>query len=212
MIFRALDGAARAPADGRRRPRRSGSSARGSTARRWRSARSPAARSCRTRGSTSRTTTTSTSCSRAWACAPRDTPVVVTPERGAAAARRRASSPSTSGSPSARRRATCSTSSSWAAVRPGSRPRCTARRRGSTRSSLDAVSTGGQAGASSRIENYVGFPNGISGEELTARGRDPGAAARRAAQRAVRGRGPPRRNTGSTWSSWPTAARCRAAA
>ncbi len=35
--------------------------------------------------------------------------------------------------------------------------------------SLDAVSTGGQAGASSRIENYVGFPNGISGEELAAR-------------------------------------------
>jgi thioredoxin reductase (NADPH) len=34
---------------------------------------------------------------------------------------------------------------------------------------LDAVSTGGQAGASSRIENYVGFPNGISGEELAAR-------------------------------------------
>jgi thioredoxin reductase (NADPH) len=35
--------------------------------------------------------------------------------------------------------------------------------------SLDAVSTGGQAGASSRIENYVGFPNGISGEELASR-------------------------------------------
>jgi thioredoxin reductase (NADPH) len=35
--------------------------------------------------------------------------------------------------------------------------------------SLDAVNTGGQAGASSRIENYVGFPNGISGGELTAR-------------------------------------------
>jgi len=35
--------------------------------------------------------------------------------------------------------------------------------------SLDADSTGGQAGASSRIENYVGFPNGISGEELAAR-------------------------------------------
>jgi thioredoxin reductase (NADPH) len=34
---------------------------------------------------------------------------------------------------------------------------------------LDAIATGGQAGASSRIENYVGFPNGISGEELTAR-------------------------------------------
>jgi thioredoxin reductase (NADPH) len=34
---------------------------------------------------------------------------------------------------------------------------------------LDAVATGGQAGASSRIENYVGFPNGISGEELASR-------------------------------------------
>jgi thioredoxin reductase (NADPH) len=35
--------------------------------------------------------------------------------------------------------------------------------------SLDAVAIGGQAGASSRIENYVGFPNGISGEELASR-------------------------------------------
>ena len=35
--------------------------------------------------------------------------------------------------------------------------------------SVDAVAPGGQAGASSRIENYVGFPNGISGGDLTAR-------------------------------------------
>ena len=35
--------------------------------------------------------------------------------------------------------------------------------------SLDAVATGGQAGSSSRIENYVGFPNGVSGEELASR-------------------------------------------
>ncbi len=35
--------------------------------------------------------------------------------------------------------------------------------------SLDAVSIGGQAGSSSRIENYAGFPNGISGGDLTAR-------------------------------------------
>jgi thioredoxin reductase (NADPH) len=35
--------------------------------------------------------------------------------------------------------------------------------------SLDAEATGGQAGASSRIENYVGFPNGISGEDLASR-------------------------------------------
>lgn len=34
---------------------------------------------------------------------------------------------------------------------------------------LDAVAVGGQAGASSRIENYAGFPNGISGGDLTAR-------------------------------------------
>jgi thioredoxin reductase (NADPH) len=34
---------------------------------------------------------------------------------------------------------------------------------------LDAVTIGGQAGASSRIENYAGFPNGISGGDLTSR-------------------------------------------
>jgi thioredoxin reductase (NADPH) len=34
---------------------------------------------------------------------------------------------------------------------------------------LDAVATGGQAGTSSRIENYLGFPVGISGAELADR-------------------------------------------
>jgi thioredoxin reductase (NADPH) len=34
--------------------------------------------------------------------------------------------------------------------------------------SLDATAAGGQAGTSSRIENYVGFPNGVSGGDLTA--------------------------------------------
>jgi len=34
---------------------------------------------------------------------------------------------------------------------------------------LEANLPGGQAGSSSRIENYLGFPNGVSGEELTAR-------------------------------------------
>ena len=34
---------------------------------------------------------------------------------------------------------------------------------------LDSVSTGGQAGASPRIENYLGFPSGISGGELADR-------------------------------------------
>jgi thioredoxin reductase (NADPH) len=35
--------------------------------------------------------------------------------------------------------------------------------------SLDAVAVGGQAGASSRIENYMGFPQGIAGEDLASR-------------------------------------------
>jgi thioredoxin reductase (NADPH) len=34
---------------------------------------------------------------------------------------------------------------------------------------LDAVAVGGQASASARIENYLGFPQGISGEDLTSR-------------------------------------------
>jgi thioredoxin reductase (NADPH) len=34
---------------------------------------------------------------------------------------------------------------------------------------LETSSPGGQAGSSSRIENYLGFPNGISGQELAAR-------------------------------------------
>ena len=34
---------------------------------------------------------------------------------------------------------------------------------------VDAVAPGGQAAASSRIENYLGFPNGLSGSDLTRR-------------------------------------------
>ena len=40
---------------------------------------------------------------------------------------------------------------------------------GARHASRSTRSTGGQAGASSRIENYVGFPNGISGDELASR-------------------------------------------
>jgi thioredoxin reductase (NADPH) len=35
--------------------------------------------------------------------------------------------------------------------------------------SVEAVATGGQAGTSTRIENYLGFPAGVSGTELTQR-------------------------------------------
>ncbi len=34
---------------------------------------------------------------------------------------------------------------------------------------IDAVAFGGQAGTSSRIENYLGFPAGLSGSELAER-------------------------------------------
>ncbi len=34
---------------------------------------------------------------------------------------------------------------------------------------LESISPGGQAGSSSKIENYLGFPTGISGQELAAR-------------------------------------------
>ena len=36
---------------------------------------------------------------------------------------------------------------------------------------LDRIACGGQAGTSSRIENYLGFPGGLSGDELSARAR-----------------------------------------
>ena len=36
---------------------------------------------------------------------------------------------------------------------------------------LERDALGGQAGSSSRIENYLGFPNGLSGDELSDRAR-----------------------------------------
>jgi thioredoxin reductase (NADPH) len=93
------------------------------------------------------------------------TPIVITGVGRFCTSRLRASWPRISVSPSTRHPATCSISSSWASGRPGSRPRSMARRR-PRHVALDSVATGGQAGASSRIENYVGFPTGISGDEL----------------------------------------------
>ncbi len=40
---------------------------------------------------------------------------------------------------------------------------------GLTTLTVDAVATGGQAGTSPRIENYLGFPSGLSGSELAER-------------------------------------------
>ena len=43
---------------------------------------------------------------------------------------------------------------------------------------VEREATGGQAGQSSRIENYLGFPQGLSGSELAAarRSRRSGSA------------------------------------
>src|SRR5262249_23882214 len=35
---------------------------------------------------------------------------------------------------------------------------------------LDRLGPGGQAGSSSKIENFIGFPNGLSGNDLATRG------------------------------------------
>jgi thioredoxin reductase (NADPH) len=46
---------------------------------------------------------------------------------------------------------------------------CTARLEGLDVLVLESNLPGGQAGSSSRIENYLGFPTGISGLDLTGR-------------------------------------------
>ena len=74
-----------------------------------------------------------------------------------------------SGSGRSSARARRSTSSSSAAARPASARRSTARPRASTRSSSRAPCSAGRPGFSRRIENYLGFPAGISGGELTTR-------------------------------------------
>ena len=66
--------------------------------------------------------------------------------------------------PSPRTRST--TRSSSAAGRPGWPRPSTAPPRGCARSSIEREAPGGQAGTSSRIENYLGFPSGVSGDEL----------------------------------------------
>ena len=54
-------------------------------------------------------------------------------------------------------------------ARPGWRPRSMPASEGLSVLVLDCRAFGGQAGASARIENYLGFPTGISGMALMAR-------------------------------------------
>lgn len=53
--------------------------------------------------------------------------------------------------------------------RPGSRRRYMLRQRGLKTIVLEPLAPGGQAGTSSKIENYLGFPTGISGQALAGR-------------------------------------------
>ncbi len=80
---------------------------------------------------------------------------------------------------------------SWSSGRvpPDSRPRCTAPPKGCETLLLDRHGPGGQAGSSSRIENYLGFPDGVSGSDLARRAINAGPAARRRVSRAARGDG-----------------------
>ena len=57
----------------------------------------------------------------------------------------------------------------WARVPRGSRPPSMPRSEGLSVLVLDSRAIGGQAGASARIENYLGFPTGISGMALAGR-------------------------------------------
>ena len=61
----------------------------------------------------------------------------------------------------------------------GLRPRSMRRPRACRWWCCDARAFGGQAGASARIENYLGFPTGISGQALTGARLQPGAEVRR---------------------------------
>ena len=60
----------------------------------------------------------------------------------------------------------CSTWPSSAPVRPGSAPRSYGASEGLRTLVLEAEAFGGQAGTSSMIRNYLGFPAGITGRQL----------------------------------------------
>ena len=59
----------------------------------------------------------------------------------------------------------------WAAARPGLGAAVYGASEGLRTVLVEKFATGGQAGQSSRIENYLGFPDGLSGGQLTDRAR-----------------------------------------
>ena len=73
---------------------------------------------------------------------------------------------------SATRRARSTIWRSTAPARPGSARRSMAPRKGLKTVVVERWAVGGQAGSSPKIENYLGFPGGISGAELAERARE----------------------------------------
>ena len=84
--------------------------------------------------------------------------------------------------------ATCATWSSSAPARRAWRRRCTPPRKGWTCWSSRSNAPGGQAGSSSKIENYLGFPTGISGPGPGRPRLHAGAEVRRADRHRARAR------------------------
>ena len=108
-------------------------------------------------------------CSSSPGAEPDDLPLVLVPD-GEPLRRpdHASSSPTRSGcapGPSSRS-TTCASS---AAVRPGSRPRSTPRPRGCGPSSSSATRPAARPARAPSIENYLGFPKGLSGADLTHR-------------------------------------------
>ena len=101
---------------------------------------------------------------------PEELPIVLCPERQPAAQSvARISSRAASGWSGRSIRTSCTTSSSSAPGRRDWRPRSMPARKACRCWRIDCRSFGGQAGASARIENYLGFPTGISGMALMGR-------------------------------------------
>ena len=123
----------------------------------------------RTSGSGSSRTRRPTACSDALGVAPTET-------AGADRRRRRAAQPvQRGGRADARARrprraaADVRPGDRRAAARPGSPPRVYGASEGLDTQAIDAIAFGGQASTSTRIENYLGFPAGVSGGELAER-------------------------------------------
>ena len=143
---------------------------------------------CPTSGSTSRRTRRPRRCCEALGVAPAETPVVLGRRPGAAQSVQRASSRRMLG----------------LGARGAPPPMCDliivgggpaglaaavyGASEGLDTQAIDAVAFGGQASTSSRIENYLGFPTGISGSELAERATLQARQVRRAAGGARRGR------------------------